>query len=126
MRLTLRDDGIVYAEVKPLERSPTGAEVAEDLEALVGLAGRVPRPTVWDLRSFGFRLPGGTWRNIIEQLPDTALAVAIIVADEAAANLGTFPEAIDSFLMPLRIFSDEADAWEWITEQASGTEASGP
>ena len=117
VRVTLTDEGVSHMVVKDVAQSPTPAEVAEDLDLAAQVGGSERRLAVWDLRELSARLPGGAWRNIIERIPDTLIAVAMIASEETAKNLGTFPEAIDSFLVPVRIFTDEDKAWAWIAAQ---------
>ncbi len=118
IHVTLTSNGVAHMVLRHVDHRPTAAEMEEDVEAVIGLIGNVPRPAVWDVRGLRVRVSGGGWRALVEQIPSTITFLAIIVDAEAERRLGTFPEAIDNFLVPTHVFTDDDAAWKWIAAQS--------
>ena len=111
-RSTLGDDGIVTTGPIDDEAPRTGEMVAEILAGIKSLVGSTPRPVMW--------FPGDThleprgWQTLTELVASVAVAVAIVADDAARVRLGAFPGITDALLLPVRIFSDEAEARQWL------------
>ena len=111
-RVLLRPDGILVSrEIRTTEAHTT--ETAEsDFETISAIAGSERRPALWDVR--GMARPGpGAWAVLIEQVSDFVFMLAILI-DPDENNLGSFPSAINSLLIPVRIFTSEDEAIDWL------------
>jgi hypothetical protein len=112
-RYWLRDDGIVIARSINTDVERTAKATRETLVVLGQLVGTKPRPGLWDARGLSKTSPKG-WVVLVQMLANFAIALAILVDDDLEAALGTFPERMDSFLFPVRLFRDEDEAIEWL------------
>ena len=114
-RYTLREDGIVVAlGIKPdVER--TRETSIESLDALECLVDGTPRPVLWDPREVP-RLQPEAWRTVVERAERVAVAIAILTDPATDRMLGVFPDTMDALLVPVRTFTDETAAVEWLRE----------
>lgn len=54
--------------------------------------------------------------SFLEGAPKNLTAVAVVGDPEQVQLLGSFPGLIDSLLLRLQLFTDEASALEWLSE----------
>ena len=71
------------------------------------------RPALWDVRGMARPRPGA-WTVLIERIAELITAVAILM-DPDENNVGPWPDAIDSLLIPVRVFTTEDEAIDWLT-----------
>ena len=95
--------------------SRTAEDVAESFDRLDQLIGGVRRPGLWDPRDIS-SFPAGAWRMLIARLEKSFVALAILIDESMEPALGAFPAAIDSLLIPVRIFHDEDEATQWLQQ----------
>ncbi|MDJ0923864.1 MAG: hypothetical protein QNJ77_04810 [Acidimicrobiia bacterium] len=112
---TLRDDGIVLGRAINPDVPRTRENVAQALDELDQLTGGEPRPGLWDPRAVT-RFPPHAWSVLVSRLSETFVALAILVNDETEKAMGAFPDAIDAFLIPVRLFRSEAPAISWLQQ----------
>ncbi len=114
-RLTLCDDGIL--EAHPIDReAPRTAELLnQTMDALESVAGDRPRPVLWDPTGTVPLQPLG-WQVIIDRLSGVIAALGIVLDESERSLMGAFPESMNSLLIPVRIFADEADARSWLLQ----------
>ena len=112
-RYTLRDDGIVAAIGTHPEIPRDLTTMTASLDCLAGLIDGTPRPILWDPRAV-LRLFPEAWKAIIERIESLAVAVAILADDGTEEMLGPYPGAMNSLLLPVRTFTDEEQAIEWL------------
>ena len=112
---TLRSDGIVVGRATNPETPRTRENVSAALDELELLLEGEPRPGLWDPRLVK-QFPPSAWSVLISRLEQSMMALAILVDVDTEKALGAFPEAIDAFLMPVRVFDDESDAIEWLLQ----------
>ena len=87
----------------------TADTVAETLGVLRRLIAGGKAPLYFDLR----RWPsgdGGFWSSFVNSIEGVCVAAAAVVDPEVPDPLGGFPSAIDSLLVPFRVFVDEDEA----------------
>ena len=112
---TLRDDGIVIGRDRDTDIHRDTAVVTESMDALADLVGGKPAPGLWDPRALTRVYPEG-WMVLINRLPDLLSSLAILVNDELESLLGAFPVLMDSMLFPVRLFREESEALEWLSQ----------
>ena len=116
LHFTMGDDGIVWAESQP--GVEPNAELIQEAElACRRLRKEKRRPAIWDIRHLAKPRPDA-WVRFLEGAPNNLVAVAVVGHPEQVQLLGSFPGLIDSLLLPLRLFTDEASALEWLSEYA--------
>lgn len=114
-QFTLRDDGIVFGiDINP-DIPRTSPNVGAAFDALERLVDGKPRPGLWDPRP-AKSFPPGAWKTLIRRLADSITAFAIVADERVQQSLGAFPSAMDSLLIPVRVFRDEAAAIEWLQQ----------
>ena len=114
LHFTLRDDGIVWAESQP-GVEPTEELLQEAEAACRSLRREERRPALWDIRLLTKPKPGA-WMGFIEGAPNNLTAIAVLGDQVHIDLLGSFPELINSLLLPLQLFTDEASALKWLLE----------
>lgn len=114
-RYTVGDDGVATATPLKPELPRTLDLMTEALDDLEAFLEEKPRPVLWDPRAV-VPLRPGVWRVIIERLEKIAVGLAILVEDMDDHGLGSFPVAIDSLLLPVRLFTDENEARSWLQQ----------
>ena len=112
IHFTLRPDGIVLAESQP-DVEPNAERLNEAEEACRVVRGNVRRPALWDIRRLARPKPEA-WMLFVEGAPKNLNAIAVLGGEEHMQLLGSFPEVINSLLFPLRPFTDESDAIDWL------------
>lgn len=118
-RLSLCDDGIL--EAHPIQRdAPRDAALLSDtLDAVDALAGGKPRPVLWDPAGTLPLRPDG-WQAIVDRVDGIVEALAIVVDLAEEPLLGAFPQIMNSLLIPVRVFDDEATARQWLLQFIDG------
>lgn len=116
-RYTLGDDGVATATPRRPELPRTMDLMTQALDDLEDFLEEQPRPILWDPRTVLPMRPGA-WQAIIERLEKIVVSIAILVDDVKDHRLGSFPEAIDSLLLPVRLFTDEDEARSWLLQFA--------
>ena len=111
VRLVLGDDGII--ETTPLDPQRTPRILSEIALAIADIGRGGPRPMIWDPTGT-LPLPPQGWHVIVNNIEAVVNALAIIVAEEDVHLLGSFPEAMDTFLVPVRVFNTKEEAREWL------------
>lgn len=112
---TLREDGIVVGRAVNPDRIRTAEDVATSFDQLDEMTGGVRMTGLWDPRALR-HFPAPAWRMLVSRLEQSLLALAIMTDEHMESALGGFPRAIDSFLIPVRLFRDEAAAIEWLSQ----------
>lgn len=112
-RLTLYDDGVATAQSLRTDVPRSAELLSGSRDALAELVGDGARPLLWDPTGT-LPLPPSGWQAIIEGMSGLVCALAIVVDDLDDHELGSFPAAIDSLLVPVRLFTNELDAREWL------------
>lgn len=115
--LTREDDGLIVGRERNFDVPRTVDRVAEAVDVTWKLAGRRPCVAIWDMRGSPRPRPE-SWELFIRRIPGIFRALAIIVDEDAKRALGAFPMAIDSLLIPVRMFVDEDEARNWIAPLA--------
>jgi hypothetical protein len=114
-KFTFRDDGIVFGiDINP-DTERTAQNVSDAMDMLNQLVEGQARPGLWDPRP-GTGFPAEAWTTLIRRLPESISALAILADDRVRQGIGGFPAAIDSLLIPVRVFADEAEATEWLLQ----------
>jgi len=107
------DDGIVIAK---LTGEPTTSATVERAFAVYrDLTKGSPRPLLLDARNW----PGAdaaSWETAIRNIQSTLSAIAMLVTPETLLKTGPFPSAINQLMIPVRVFTDEAEALEFLRE----------
>lgn len=111
--LTREDDGVIVGRERNFDIPRTVDRVAEAVEVTWPLAGCQPCAAIWDMRGSPRAKPE-SWQLVIRRVPEIFRALAIIVDEDAKRALGAFPMAIDSLLIPVRMFVDVDEARNWI------------
>lgn len=120
MVLTRRDDGIIVSRERNFHLPRNVEHVSAAVAATAELAGREPCAALWDTRGFPRPEPQ-SWRFFIDRSFELFKALAIVTDPESIALLGAFPMAMDALLVPVRVFTDEAEALDWIGTFAGGS-----
>jgi hypothetical protein len=114
VRFTLRDDGILEVEHLPGAEQTTAELVPEQIDGVLSLIGRTARPALWK--------PGATpmtdvaaWGQWMDVATKVGVAVGVLYDEERHGPLPPFVEAANSLLFPVRTFTDEAEAVEWLS-----------
>lgn len=110
---TLTDDGIVVGRAINPDTPRTSQNTLEALTELERFIGGKPLPGLWDPRVVD-RFPAEAWRTMISRLDRSVVALAILVDDRTAAAVGAFSAAMDSLLLPVKLFTDEGEALRWL------------
>jgi hypothetical protein len=113
-RLVLDDEGIVTTRPLNLDQPRTAEMVTEILDGVVELTGSRLCPVLWIPGDVNMR-PGG-WQVLVDRVGGIAPAVGIVQEDEAAGRLGAFPSVVDALMLPVRVFTSEADARQWLLQ----------
>ena len=99
-----------------VEKRPTLRHDADSMRADVAafrtLTGGEMLPVVWDVRQMDRPTADG-WQALVNELPDAVAAMAVLVDAESRPIAGSFPEVMNSFLFPSRVFEDLKEAFEW-------------
>jgi hypothetical protein len=117
-RLTLCDDGIIEAQPLRTEEPRTAELLTQALDAIERVAGGIRRPLLWDATGTLPLAPRG-WQAIVDRIERLFTAMAIIVEDVEEPLLGAFPVAIDSLLIPVRVFPTKASGRDWLSQFAN-------
>jgi len=91
----------------------TGEGVTEALGVIRDLSGGVPVASLIDIRLW----PGArfeAWAKFVNSAVSSFLAVALLVDPESSVEVGPFPDAMDKLLVPVHLFTDEAEAMEFV------------
>jgi hypothetical protein len=112
-RLWLADDGIFHIEHFP------GAEVTredaqETMDAYLQLRGGVSRPLLVGTRGMKSLARGARALYASEEAARVASAVALIIDTAVSRVLGNFYLGLSKPHIPSRLFTDEAEALEWL------------
>lgn len=111
--MTLFGDGIVEAQPLATDEPRTARVLSEALDALATVAGGRSRPVLWNPTGTWPLRPDG-WQTIVNRAEQTISALAIVISPEDESLLGAFPQAMDSLLIPVRVFHIEAEARAWL------------
>ncbi len=114
VRFTLRDDGILEVEHLAGADETTADLVPEQIEAVRRLIGDTPRPALWKPGETLMR-DAAAWRQWIDVATLLGVAVAIMHDERRGPPLPPFVEAASSLLFPVKTFTDEAEAVEWLS-----------
>ncbi len=114
----MRDDGVVVGRGLTGDAPRTYNEVMENLEVLRTVTGGKAVPGLWDPGAVPKYEPDAL-RALIAGLEKSLTALAIVLPSVDGPALGAFPDAINAFLLPVRVFGDEAEALEWLREFAA-------
>ena len=112
VEMHLDESGVVLV----VEKRPTLRHDAEtmtnDVVAFRALTGGEMLPVVWDVRQMDRPTADG-WQALVKELPDAVAALAVLVDEKSRLIAGSFPDVMNSFLFPSRIFEDLDAAHEW-------------
>ncbi|MDJ0663138.1 MAG: hypothetical protein QNJ75_01175 [Acidimicrobiia bacterium] len=110
---TIRNDGIVVGRDINPETPRTTANIAESFDRLSAVTQGKRFPGLWDARLVP-EFPFSVWQVFVDRIDKVVSALAILVDSEADRAFGAFPKAIDSMLIPVRVFQDEDEAIAWL------------
>ncbi len=116
-RIWVDDEGIIH--IVATGAASTADSTAETLGVVGELTAGGKAPILFDVR----RWPSGDaafWSLFVNTIESVCLAGAAVVDPQAAASLGAFPSAIDSMLVPFRVFSDDDEALAFLRTHLSG------
>lgn len=108
-----RDNGIVVGRDINPETPRTAQNIADSFDRLAALTQGKRLPGLWDARAvpeFSLNL----WLVFVTRIEEVAAALAILVNTEAESAFGAFPAAMDSMLIPVRLFREEDKAIDWL------------
>jgi hypothetical protein len=114
VQFTLRDDGILEVEHLPGTGETTADLVPEQIEAVRRLVGDTPRPALWKIHKTPMA-DLAAWREWLQVGAHFGVAVAIMHDEERDGPLPPLVAATASFMFPIKTFTDEAEAVEWLT-----------
>ena len=105
------EDGIVIAK---LTGEPTTSATVEEAFAVYrDLTKGSPEPLLLDARNW----PGAdaaSWDTAIKNIDSTLSAIAMLVTPEVLSRTGPFPNAINQLMIPVQVFTEEAEALEFL------------
>jgi hypothetical protein len=116
-RIALCDDGVIEAQPLRTEQPRTAEVLTDALDAIERVAGGKRRPLLWNATGTLPLAPRG-WQAIVDRIERLFVAMAIVVEDEEESMLGAFPVAIDSLLIPVRVFPTRAAGRDWVAQFA--------
>ena len=107
------DDGIIIARANGVPGTPE--TVSEAFGVFRDLTGGVPAPMLFDARDWP---PDGptVWSTAVANIESAVSAIAMLVDPDSSVEVGPFPEAIARLLIPMRVFTDEAEALAFLRE----------
>ena len=112
---TIRDDGIVIGRDINPATPRTVQSLTESFDRLAdALEGKRP-PGLWDARSVP-EFPLSVWQVFVNRVDKVIGVLAILVDDRVEDALGAFPAAMDSMLIPVRLFHREDEATQWLLQ----------
>ena len=115
----MRPDGILVAREVETTEAHSAETAQSDFDAISASVGSARPPAMWDVR--GMARPSPTaWSVLIERVADLVSAVAVLI-DPSDDNVGHYPATIDSLLLPMRTFTDEDEAIDWLKSLGSGS-----
>lgn len=112
VEMNLDQSGVVRVTEHNPEARHTAETMDADLEAFRTLTNGQALPAIWDVRRMSRPTPVG-WQALMEQLPEVLPALALVVDDESRLIAGAFPEALNAFMLPTRVFEDLTSAQQW-------------
>jgi hypothetical protein len=110
---TVRDDGIWVGREINLDVPRTPEIVGASLDRLREETGGQRVPGMWDARHVPEFSPA-VWTAFLARIEDVVVALAILTAPGVVESLGAFPAAIDSLILPVRLFESEDEAVAWL------------
>jgi hypothetical protein len=114
--VSLDDDGLIHVVANGT--ASTAQTVKETVAAIHSLVPR-PRPAIFDARRWP-RAGTDVWTALIDALPTIVSAAAVLVQPEGVAWLGGFPAAVNRLMLPMEVFTDEAEALRFIRQYLPG------
>ena len=106
-------DGILIVRTKT--NQGTEESFAEGLDVIGRLVGGIPRPALWDVRAWRGATPEA-WGYLIPRIAHLVNAVAMLVPANENYRVGPFPDAINRLLVPFRVFTDEREGLEYLSD----------
>jgi hypothetical protein len=101
------DEGILCIQSKGIVA--TRAMVDEVVEITRGLGGGVPIPVLFDFRDWPEK-GAVAWDALISNAVYMFSAVGLLVDADRSPRMGAYPETISRLLVPVGVFTDEAEA----------------
>ena len=100
----LDDEGIVHVESRGVPSTQETA--AKSLLVVSDLVGGRRAPILFDARQWPMG-DGPSWAQFISMIGDVCSAGAVLVDGKASPGIDSFSPAIDSLIIPFRVFTDE-------------------
>ena len=116
-RIWADDEGIIH--IVATGAPSTADTAAESLGVLRELIAGGKAPIILDVR----RWPSGDarfWSSLVNMIEGVCLAAAVVVDPQVPDRLGAFPSAIDSLLIPFRVFPNDDEALAFLRTHLSG------
>lgn len=113
-RFRLRDDGLLDVRAINPDVRRTAELIRDDVDTMVELVRGVPVPTLWQPIETAEKIPPEAFQTFIANMSRVVSALAIVVDRSTGRVLGGFPDAVGSLMLPVRTFSDESEALEWL------------
>ena len=104
-------DGIVCIQRKDLPA--TRETTLEVFAAVADLTEGVPSPLFFDTRGSSLINPSA-WEAVVSRIASTFSAVALVIDPNPERQVTSFLDIINRLLIPVRGFTDEAEAVEFL------------
>lgn len=113
-----RADGVIVQRLLTT-RTQTLTDARENTSALVRIAGGHPRRVLMDIRIIRALQPGVREHYTDPELARHCAALALLVATPGGHQLGRYYMAQNPGALPMLMFTDEAQAIEWLHRETS-------
>lgn len=115
-------DGILIQRMTDVRS--TLETVDETFRVFSDLSGSSRRPFLFDVRKWQGGDPEA-WNLAIQKTASTFSAVAILVDADSASVAGSFPDAVNQFLIPAQTFTNEEEALAFLRNYLSQPDEQG-
>jgi hypothetical protein len=108
------DGGIIC--IRSMGVAATSRMVADLVAATRDLVKSAPMPVLFDFRQW---VKGGSvaWEALINNALSLFSRVAFVIDAESSPTMTIYPEVISRLLVPVKVFTDEADALAFLRTQ---------
>lgn len=113
--VSLADDIVVVEVLGPVS---TGASVAETLDAIRRVSRGRSLPILMDARTWQRGEPAA-WSTVVDRLGGVASAAAMLIDPASPPTTGPFPDLIDRWIIPFRLFTDRDEALAFLRSAGS-------
>ena len=114
-RLWLGEDGILRCICQPGIAIELSA-AKEQTDTAKSLSGDKHRPILVDIRDIRFIDKESRTHYSSQEIADGFVATGLVVGSPVSRMIGTFFLGLNKALLPTKIFSNEAEAIEWLKQ----------